>query len=386
MTKPLCSVAILAIAAVACGGGASEFATSPSPVGLAASVLDGGRSMTSAPYTDPPLTIADIAPVLGEMLTIVTEEGLRQGSTQAGPGRWTYACPGGGTAQLELPDTLPADGTVAATETAVVWTDCTMTASAATNSRPLSARTTPIVGRGRLALRLRTWQFWHPVRGPIYTNPNPPIDVEGSLSVNDIGPVPVNCSTSAASCNGTIGGVTTGAPDTAPPPNPTPAPCMINGIPVQCPAPAPVPAPAPAPTALNVTGTWVVAGEPGSMALSQPSGSTSITGSVNTPTPPLPAGTTMTVTANSVSGTIAGSAVALTHTHGAVVRTAAGGIIITATGTGTTRYSLQATSSTMTGTAATTTTTTTSCSGSEFCPPSTTTTSNSSQSVTLTRQ
>src|SRR5688572_4544657 len=114
---------------------------------------------------------------------------------------------------------------------------------------------------------------------------NNPVTMTGSLDVNDIGPVEISCTSlsTEAGCNGNVGGITTGPPDTLPPPNPTPAPCTINGVPVQCPAPTPTPAPEPTPTpaptpaptpiptptALDVTGTWVAAGQPGAIALVQ---------------------------------------------------------------------------------------------------------------------
>lgn len=131
---------------------------------------------------------------------------------------------------------------------------------------------------------------------------------------------------------------------------------------------------------------WVIPGQPGGLVLSQASGSTAITGTALNPTIPLPPGTTLTVVTNSITGSVVGSTVTLTHAHVGVVRTITEGVTITATGTGNTRYSFQATSTTMSGTGTTTVTTVTTCSGSEFCPPSTTSTTTNTVSVTVTKQ
>lgn len=51
-----------------------------------------------------------------------------------------------------------------------------------------------------------------------------PVTMSGSLDVNDIGPVSISCTSlsTEAGCNGNVGGIATGPPDTAPPPNPIP--------------------------------------------------------------------------------------------------------------------------------------------------------------------
>jgi hypothetical protein len=208
-------------------------------------------------------------------------------------------------------------------------------------------------------------------------DPTNPVTMTGSLDVNDIGPVEISCTSlsTEAGCNGNVGGITTGTPDTVPPPNLTPAPCTINGVPVECPAPTPALTPAPTPGGINVTGTWVAPGQPGSLVLTQ--SGTAITGTAILP--PVP---NTTIVTNSISGTIVGNTVNLVHVVS--LRVVSGPVTVVSAGS--TNYSFQASSSsTMSGTGTTTVTVTATCAG-EFCPPPTTNTTTTTQSLTITKQ
>ncbi len=59
---------------------------------------------------------------------------------------------------------------------------------------------------------------------------NNPVTMAGSLGVNEIGPVEVSCTSLSTEpgCNGVVGGITTGNPDTPPSPNPNSCPATVS--------------------------------------------------------------------------------------------------------------------------------------------------------------
>lgn len=59
---------------------------------------------------------------------------------------------------------------------------------------------------------------------------NNPVTMAGSLGVNEIGPVEVSCTSLSTEpgCNGVVGGITTGNPDTPPSPNPDSCPATVS--------------------------------------------------------------------------------------------------------------------------------------------------------------
>lgn len=319
----------------ACTGG-GDHPTAPTPSGslqIGAGQLadhDGASHDPSTPAAAP-IPLEQAAPVVAHMIGVFTEDALRQGSSRTGPGRWTYACPGGGEVRIVLADTLPTNQPVVLTATESIWTDCAAAALLSAVAVPTSsvprAHTTPPVSDGgwrpRIRGRLVLTGTWVRSASPVYEVA--PIGIQGSLDVDEIGAVPIDCSSTNTQdgCRGHVGGVTVGSPDTAPPPNPTPAPCTVNGIPVPCPPGDPTPAPG----ALNLTGTWSIAGG-GTLSITH-------TGSVIAC-----AGLSVTHVV-SCGGSVAGNAVGLTL----VQRFVEGPLTIT----GTTVLTLTATNNSMSG-------------------------------------
>jgi len=205
---------------------------------------------STVPPQVPPLSMAVVAPYVGQTLNTVLEQALTQGLTATGAGRWTRNCPAGGNARIDLPANyqVQAGNVVMLTDTELVLTDCEIETKGATFLesptllgrllslivRPVSAQSRPhIMARGRP----RTRGKW---RAPIMTSRGPEYRtgegarVTGSIDLSQvncgggncpsqIGPISLDCNLDGKVCNGSIGGVgvTQGPPDTPPPPNPT---------------------------------------------------------------------------------------------------------------------------------------------------------------------
>ncbi len=283
-------------------------------------------SPTTPSVPAPPLSISTVAPYLGQTINSVMEQALLQGLTKSGSGRWTYACPAGGDARIDLPDNyrVLTGSEVRLDDTEFVWTDCAMDVNNPSVQgllsrlftiivRPVYAQspTSRIVARGRL----RSKGKWRPpipsAQGPVYRDA--PVQMTGSLEVNQpncgggtcssqLGAIQLDCVINGTVCEGSIGGVgvAQGPPDTPPPPNPTTTTTVTTTVTTTIPPPTPPPG-----GSVNVSGTWAVSSSYGTglATLSQSGGS--ISGSI---VGGLPAGATVT----SFDGTISGSAVSLT--------------------------------------------------------------------------
>lgn len=117
-------------------------------------------------------------------------------------------------------------------------------------------------------------------------NPNAPVRLSGNLNVQGLGSIVID-GTTGANFGGTLGGIAVGTPVATPNPPTTPGPT----------------------TPVNLQGTWVIAGQPGTLVINQ-SGSNltcTVTG--------LPAGSTQT----GCNGTVSGNAVNITQITRAVV-------------------------------------------------------------------
>lgn len=196
------------------------------------------------------LSIAVVAPYIGQTLNTVLEQALTQGLTATGASRWTRNCPSGGTAQVDLPVNyqVQTGNVIILADTDLVLTDCEMETRGATFletptllGRLMNLIIRPVSAQSRARIRARgrpkTRGKW---RAPIMSSRGPEYRegegarVTGSLDVSQvncgsgtcpsqIGPITMDCNLDGKVCNGSIGGVgvTQGPPDTAPPPNPT---------------------------------------------------------------------------------------------------------------------------------------------------------------------
>jgi hypothetical protein len=317
-----------------------------SPVGP-----DVVQTSTIAPRA--PLPMSTVAPYVGQTINTVAEAALKKGLTATGAGRWTSDCSAGGTGRFELPDNyrVGSGSVVELEDTGLVFTDCAMDTNINALQQPsilsrlvnLFVRPAHAQSRARIVARgrLRTRGRWRPpiMSGGRWTYRDGDVRTTGDLDVSQtncgggtcpsqIGPIQLDCGINGSVCAGSIGGVgvTQGPPDTPPPPNPTTT--TTSTI--------------PGPGAVNISGIWNVTIKANCcdrVSLTQ-NGST-ITGT----TLGIASGGGVTVTANSVTGTISGSNVSLTQVLG--LRASADGVTITTTVTS--RYTLQATSTRMTG-------------------------------------
>jgi hypothetical protein len=275
-------------------------------------------------------------------------------------------CSSGGNIRVQYLGAAPGGGRVTLANTPVTFSSC----AHSLNGRNVAASGT-LMASG-------TWSA---------SEPASPVRLAGELTVNEIGIVAIE-GVAGANFIGAVGGIAIGVADTPPPPNPTPPVCPTPVPTPECPAPAPAPPaptppaptppaptppaptppaptpPAPAPpatppSAINVTGTWRDAGS-GSGAMTLTQTGSSISGTVQVP---LSAGAR--IGRNDVSGSISGNAVTLTWNLVLIITS--GGI--TATTTGTSVYTLVATSSTaMSGSVTGDATTVFVCSDGD-CPP-----------------
>ncbi len=323
-------VGVFALTTCGCGGGGSSTPASPTPV-----------SPAPAPVVAvAPLTAAAIAPSLGlEVNTNLIAALNAQGFPSSAPRR----VPASVTSWLEvfLPVRLYAQtrsavcrsgGTVEVENFAYNYTRVRFDL---TNSR----------------VRFSACGYPHPTRivnysGTLIANgswaasaPSNAVTLQGSLDVNEIGLVQVTCASlsTAAGCNGAVGGITVGAPDTPPPPNPPPA--------------------VPPPAVINLVGRWTSDGA-NVMALTQDvdvlSGTLLLAEVLDG----------QTVVTNRLNGKIIGKAVTLTGVF-VGTRVSAGATLTT---TFDSSYILEIIdSATMSGTV--TTVVTQACAGSASCPP-----------------
>ena len=162
-------------------------------------------------------------------------------------------------------------------------------------------------------------------------NPQDPVKITGSVAVNEItAPVAVDCTTGPAICVGQAGGITIGPGDRPPPPNPTSTTTSTIRPGTTTTVPGTTTS---VPSGLNVTGTWLINGNPPGTARLTQTG-TAITCTVLN----IPAGASQTA----CFGTINGSNVSLT----VGLKVVSGPLAITTT----TVLTLVATNSSMSGT------------------------------------
>lgn len=325
-------------------------------------------STTPPPAPTPPLPISTVGPYIAQTINSVVEQALRQGLTQTGSARWTSNCPADGNVRIELSTDyrVGAGNAITLNDTGIVFTDCAIETNVATLGasvrRLLDIFIEPLYAAGRPTIvakgRLRGKGKWRP---PIQASSGPryldaPVRMTGSLEVNQIncgdapcptqiGEIRIECGINGTVCEGEVG-VIIGPKDTPPTPNPpTPPPPPPTEPPPTNPPPTqppPTQPPTDPPGALNVTGTWTVTDLGGSgagNAVLVQSG-TAVSGSAVIP--PVPGAS---ITTNRFTGTVSGGVVTLTHQLS--VTTAAGGI--TTVCTSTVNYTLQATSTRMSG-------------------------------------
>lgn len=171
-------------------------------------------------------------------------------------------------------------------------------------------------------------------------NPQDPVRMTGSIAVDEItAPLTIDCTTGPAICVGQVGTISVGPADRPPPPNPTSTTTStirpgttttVPGTTTSVPATTSVPSGG---GSVNVTGTWLINGNPPGTAAMTQTGTTITCTVLN-----LPAGANQTA----CGGSINGSNVSLTIG----LRVVSGPLAITTT----TVLSLVATNSSMSGT------------------------------------
>lgn len=347
-----------------------------------AAVIKGaleGTASSAANLSTPPT-------ILERLVSIVSPEVVYA------QGAFTRSCPGGGSVRIER--VVTSGGRHSLSNSPATFTGCGFDPQRRTATM-----------NGVLTLNGAWCPGQSSCSGPTVTDPSTPIRTTGSLDVPDLGAVPFIGSVGSTTYSmslGCSGCVFQGAPDTPPTPNPntcqaTVAPTAVSvgagggssSVTVTVGSTCPWTAgsnsgfisvtagasgrgngtvtfsvsantgasrtgslsiagrtvtvsQAAGATTLSVTGNWTVTdtGSPGSgtMTLSQ-------TGSNVTGTAVMPAMGGGTITTNRVTGSVSGSTVSLTHAF--AVRVSEGGATVTCSGT--TNYSLQATSTQMTG-------------------------------------
>lgn len=201
---------------------------------IAASGCADADSARGLPVTSPtPLPLAplaatlpvnQVAPTLSRTIVSVVLTALHRGATGSGlrSPRWSAECPGGGSARINLPDSLPFIGEVSLNDTRTAWTSCVM-----------SVNGTPVTATGETSLSGK-WSS---------SAPTSPITVISffELNVDAIGREWVNLDVDGATgmFNGRIGDI--------------PVSGVVEGpfIPRPSPAPSPVPTPAPGPVTVE---------------------------------------------------------------------------------------------------------------------------------------
>ena len=217
---PIAFIALLFVCvAAACGGGSSG----------------GGTTVTSptAPTTTT-ITIADAAPMLGQEVATTVNAALRAG-TAASPQPGTLAA----IWQLLVP-TLHAQSNFAA--------NCSRGGNVNiryTGSRPVVlAGTSVVFSNCAVSIRNRDVRFNADLNSNGYwTAQDPgPVTLNGTLNVEEIGAQLLSGSVTDTRFGGTVGGLTVGTPDTAPPPSPNTCPgtWTRNGAPFSSIVDAPV--------------------------------------------------------------------------------------------------------------------------------------------------
>jgi hypothetical protein len=231
---------ILAAVAVVCVGGCKKASPTTPEIVIATSTI---------PPQVLPLSIAVVAPYIGQTISNVLEQSLFQGLTATGANRWQVNCPAGGTAKLELSPTyrVQSGNVVMLEDTEFTLSECQVETKGATFIgsptllgrlmdlvvRPLSAQSRQRLNiRGRVRTRGKWRQPIMTSRGPEYRT-DEGARVTGSIDVNQVNcggntcppmnAIGMDCNLDGKVCNGSIGGVgvTQGPRDTPPPQNPT---------------------------------------------------------------------------------------------------------------------------------------------------------------------